>query len=555
MDNRNNNKEVKNVETETSKERKIYTEDRETVKRKRRPREAEGEPQQRKRRPPETEGEPQQRKRRPSETEGEPQRRRSRPPEAEGEPQRRRSRPPEAEGEPQQRKRRPPEAEGEPQRRKRRPPEIEGEPQRRKRRPPEGELRHKKETTEKVLSRGQAEKEQQPPENIKKRRKDTMNGNGQHPKKPNIDRYDEAEENGKSARGCLFPVFLVLICLVVFVVSFAVLVIFMQDNSFSDLVSIIKGEEISADDNSEPATDENYIDTNNLFKKADEALYNTERNGVVSQISFGSNTIKIYDTDNESSVLLKFNSDTEILDENGLDISMSKVDEGDLIIFVCDENKTLLSLKENSDIEEATSLDVRINTSRKLITMGGNVYKYNDDTVFRYKDSVLSPRDITEFDVITVRAIDNKAWAVIMEKSHGTLKFTNYENISDVTFSVDGSEFTDIPKESTLNLTEGLHTITVQSPNCSDYTREFIIKKDTEAEMNLSSVQILRGSLIIDSSATGAALYVDGVERSFGNPMFLDYGSHKVTATRRGKTVSQYVTINKDETVLDIEFN
>ncbi len=547
MDNRNNNEEAAHVEVRTSGKGR-YPQHKNAAAERKRPPEGEAPPQRKRRQP--VEEEVRQRRRRPPE-DGEIRQKRRRPPE-DGEMQQRRRRPPEEE-KVQQRRHRPPD-DGEVRRRSPKPSEDHEAPDIRRRK--SGTTQHTYSEKNAALS-AQAEKRRRPPDgdDIRKRRKNTMNGNGKPSKKHNIDRFDEAEESRKTSRGCLFPVFLMLICLVVFLVSFAVFVSFMQEHSVSDLINIIRGEEVSADSESEPATNEDYVDTNNLFKKTEESLYNTERNGVVSQISLGSNTIKIYDTDNESSVLLSFDSNTEVSDENGLDISISKVNEGDLIIFTCDENKNLLTLKENSDVGEYTSLDVRVNTARKLITISDNVYKYNNNTVFRYKDSVISPKDITEFDVITVKAIDNKAWSVIMEKSHGRLKFTNYENISNVTYSVDGSEFIDIPESSTINLTEGLHTITVQSPSCSDFTKEFIIKKDTEAEMNLSSVQISRGSLIVDTTATGAALYVDGVERSFGNPMFLDYGSHKVTATRRDKTVSQYITINKEQTILDVQFD
>ncbi|MCD8089042.1 MAG: hypothetical protein LUD81_00155 [Clostridiales bacterium] len=383
-----------------------------------------------------------------------------------------------------------------------------------------------------------------------------MNSEGKT-KKPNNHNHGKKPKEDverRSSGGCVFPVFLLLICVFIFVASFTILTGFMSEHSFDDLLSMIKGEGIVEEEIEDTTEDTDYIDSSSLLSQAENQLYNTERQGVISQISLGSNTMTVYDTENKSSVLLNFNNSTEFTDENGTKISITKIDEGDPIIFVYDENKKLLSLKLNPDAEEITSLAVTVNTSRKLITSGNDVFKYNDHTVFRYNDSVLNPKDITEYDVITIKAVGYDAWGIIMEKSHGTLKFTNYENIPDATFSVDEGGFNKFPEDSVIYLTEGVHTITVQSPGISDYTSKLVIKAGAEEELNLASVQFLRGSLIVDTSATGAALYVDGVQRSIRNPMFLNYGSHKLTLSKQGQSVTKYITIDKEQTETTINF-
>ncbi len=366
-------------------------------------------------------------------------------------------------------------------------------------------------------------------------------------------KHSERDE-GSSSRGCMFPIFLILICVAVFVASFSIFVGFMQYHSFDDLVSLIKGEEIVESETEETTEGSDYIDTDKLISSAGDQLYNTERSGVISQISLGANNIKIYDIENEAAVLLNFDADTAFSDEYGHTITASKLNEGDMIIFVYNQDKQLLSLKINPDAEEYTSLAVKVNTKRKFITIDTDLFRYTKDTVFRYKDSVLSPSEITEYDVITIKAVENDARAVIMEKSHGTIKFTNYENISDLVCSVDQGDFNKIPESGELNLVEGIHTITVSSPSISDYTKEFIVKAGSEDEMNLSAVQPLRGSLIVDTPVTGAALYVDGIQRSLRNPMFLDYGSHKLTLAKGSDSVTKYVDINKEETEFYIDF-
>ena len=337
-------------------------------------------------------------------------------------------------------------------------------------------------------------------------------------------------------------------------VFFTVLVGFMQNHSFNDLVSIAKGEGISEEATEEVSEDSNFIDTDNLLSRETEQLFNTERRGVISQISLGSNTMKIYDIESETSVLLSFNNSTEFTNENDIGITVNKIDEGDLVVFVYDENRVLQSVKLDPDAEEYTSLAVTVNSGRKMIKIGDNAFKYNENTVFRYKDKILSPSDITEFDIMTVKVIDYNAWSVVMERSHGTLKFVNIENIPGVTYSVDEGDFNTIPENREILLPEGLHNIMVQGPSISDYSSQFIIKEGTVSELNLSGVQVLRGSLIIDTYATGAALYVDGVQRDIGNPMFLNYGSHRVTLTRPDNSVTKNIDINKEQTYLSINF-
>ncbi|MCC8097394.1 MAG: hypothetical protein LIO44_02305 [Eubacterium sp.] len=380
-----------------------------------------------------------------------------------------------------------------------------------------------------------------------------MNEDANKNTKPNNPNSSSEEKERNTSRGCLFPVLLILICIAVFVGSFTVLAGFMSDHSFNDLVSILKGEEISEDETEATTEESNYINADELLDHAENQLYNTERDGVVSQISLGSNTMKIYDTENKTSVIVNFSNSTKMTDENGSDITITKVNEGDPIIFVYDEDKNLLSLQLHPDAEELTSLAVSVNTNRKLITIGSDVFKYNSNTVFRYKDGVLSPKDITEYDVITIKALDYDAWGVIMEKSHGTLTFVNYENISGATYSVDEGSFNKFPEDSVIYLTEGVHTITVKGNSISDYTSKVIIKANSETELSLAGTQLLRGSLIVDSTESGAALYVDGVQKSLRNPMFLDYGTHKLSLkTSYGNTITKTITIDQEETEITI---
>ncbi|MCD7904194.1 MAG: hypothetical protein LUG24_01130, partial [Clostridiales bacterium] len=468
------------------------------------------------------------------------------------------------------RKKRPPVDEKvEPVRKKRPPADENGQPVRKKRPPAEGERRPVKRKRppedyggETVRRRRKAEDEYYEPVRRKRtsgngRKKQgarIMDGENKNKKPNNHNREPEEKYENNSSRGCLFPIFLLLVCVIIFVGSFTIFASFMSDHSFNDLLSFIKGEEIVEDDTEETTENSNYIDSNSLLNKAENGLYNTERTGVISQFSLGTNTMKIYDIENKSSVTLSFNNQTELKDENGSEITITKIKEGDTVVFIYDEDRTLLSIQLNPDAEELTSLAVTVNTSRKLITIGNDVFKYNNNTVFRYNGSVLSPSDITEYDIITVKAIDYDAWGVIMEKCHGTLKFTNYENITDAAYSVDEGSFTEIPEDGLLYLTEGVHTITVQSPSISDYTGKFVIKANTEAEINLANVQFLRGSLIVDTAATEAALYVDGVQKSLRNPMFLDYGSHRLTLTKYGESVTKYITIDKEHTETSINF-
>ncbi len=523
----------------------------EPIRRKKPPLDENGEPIRRRKPPVDENGEPIRRRRPLTDENGEPIRRRKpqadeidehiRPIRPRTQPHgdnigpiRRRKPPVDENGEPIRRRRPPTDENGEPIRRRRPPTDENGEPIRRRRPPADEYGGHKR-----------------PVGKSRKRQGDKIMNSEEKTKKPNNhNQKKRPKENSEknSSRGCLFPIFLLLICVVIFVASFTILAGFMSEHSFDDLLAMAKGEAIVESETEETTDNSSYIDSSSLLSQVENQLYNSEREGVISQISLGSNTMTVYDTGNKSTVLLNFNNSTEFKDENGSTISITKINEGDPVIFVYDEDKKLLSLQLNPDAEEITSLAVTVNTSRKLITIGSDVFKYNDNTVFRYNDGVLNPKDITEYDIVTVKAVGYDAWGVIMEKSHGILKFTNYEIIPDAAYSVDEGGFNTIPEEGFIYLTEGVHTVTVQSSGISDYVSKLVIKADEEAELNLAAVQFLRGSLVVDTSTTGAALYVDGVQKSIRNPMFLNYGSHKVTLTKQGKSTTEYVNINKEHT-------
>ncbi len=409
---------------------------------------------------------------------------------------------------------------------------------------------------------GVRKRRQAPESQIRKRGKKIMNGN-KPVKDEKLNNLNNTENDSKgyevdSSRGCLFPIFLVLICVVIFVVSFTVFISYMSNHSVNDIISYIKGEPV-AEEEAEATSDSGYVDTKNLFKKSDEELYNTERTGVVHLISLASNTIDIYDVEREESVQLSFNNDTRFLDEDGNSISVSKIDLGDSVIFVYNEEKKLTSFKLTKAPEETTSLGAEISLKghSKNIKLEDKTYVINDNTMFLYKNGKLSPSAITKFDLMTVRGsvIDGRstAWVVIMEKAHGTLELKEHESLSDPQYSVDGEDFEKVPYNGKLYLTEGVHTIIIKSPECKDYEKQVIIKRGVVEEMNLSLMQVMKGSVVFDTTATDAALYVDGIKTDTDNPIFLEYGTHELTFRGRGRTVSKYIEINKEKTNIDLD--
>jgi ABC-2 type transport system ATP-binding protein len=140
-----------------------------------------------------------------------------------------------------------------------------------------------------------------------------------------------------------------------------------------------------------------------------------------------------------------------------------------------------------------------------------------------------------------MRLFNNQVIFIEIHQGYGTLTITdNTRRVINGLITVGGYS-TELRGNTTIELSEDTHIVTVQGDNIADFIREITIIIGDEEEIDLSSTQLTAGHLELvfidadnDRDIHGVTVHVDGEPYNVHNPRLLAFGSYLVQAERSG---------------------
>ena len=269
------------------------------------------------------------------------------------------------------------------------------------------------------------------------------------------------------------------------------------------------------------------------FQAALPGEYDSKDTAVVTKVSKVTDSITFYNYGLGKSYTLTFDNVTSFYDKYEIPMSVSQVNQGDIVdISFLKGKKLLVSLTERKDALNVSDITgFEINENAKKFNYGSESYKVTDSTIVLSENEKISLSDLSSIDYVSVTGIDKDIYCITLKKGHGTLSLKGQEQLIDGIIEI-GNEIQTISKNTSIDLREGEYEATI-SKGSTQVQRKVFIEKDKKAFLDLSDIVLEEnktGRVLFDVYPKEAKLYVDSKLVDSSELIELSIGAHKIEA-------------------------
>ena len=246
---------------------------------------------------------------------------------------------------------------------------------------------------------------------------------------------------------------------------------------------------------------------------------------------------------------LNYDGNTRFTDKYGTQISVSQLQEGEMVDvqFLKDE-KLLASLSVSDDIwtlNDITRYELDLSAGRMEIM--DEYYTLDETTVVVSGGKQAEFLDIHDQDILQIKGKDHKIYSIIIQKGHGYLRLENAEYFYGGWIEVGQKHIQKIEEGMLLTVPEGEYEVYLSNSGIEG-TKEVSIKRNKETVLDVSDLKkedlIKYGNLIITTEPSSAEVYMDGKRVDNGRIVKASYGLHQIMARAEGyDTVIQYIRV------------
>ena len=185
----------------------------------------------------------------------------------------------------------------------------------------------------------------------------------------------------------------------------------------------------------------------------------------------------------------------------------------------------------------------------------GSNYKVSDRLFILSNGKELGLNELNEEDVLTIRGIGKNVYSITVERGHGYIVLTGYENFVDGWVEVGSKVIRRVAQDMILVAPEGDYVLTVEKNGFGGY-KNITVLRDEEIQVDVSDLKeaaLQSGNVRFSITPSEAKLYIAGEETDYSNLVALDYGTYKVKVTADGyETYEGKLTVDdlvKEQTI------
>lgn len=288
------------------------------------------------------------------------------------------------------------------------------------------------------------------------------------------------------------------------------------------------------------------------FKKIAPGAYDSADTAIVMAKDEKLKRITFYNLKKQKNYTLNYDGVTKFMDKYGSQISVSQLQEGEVVdVQFLKSDKLLTSLAASSAI---WTMD---NVSKfELDLEAGRMKIMNEEYILEEVTTVFSDgkkadfTDISPQDTIQIKGIDHHVYSIAIENGHGYLRLENDEYFIGGWIEVGQKIIHQIKEDMTLIVPEGVHDVYL-SHTAIEGTKKVEITRNKETVLDVGDlrkeelVKYANLSIIVDPS--GANVYLDGNLVDISRNIKATYGMHQIMVKSDGyDTVTQYIRVNEN---------
>lgn len=288
--------------------------------------------------------------------------------------------------------------------------------------------------------------------------------------------------------------------------------------------------------------------------------YDSADTPVIADMDEQENTITFLNRDVGRKYTLSMDGTTKFTDKYGESISLQQVKKGDVVdITFLKSNKHLTSLQLSPDAWSYESVqNYEINTVKRDVTIGQEVFKLSDGTLYFSDGHPVDEMDLNQSDTLTFRGIDSEVLSITVEKGHGYLRLVNDENFVGGWIEVGQSLIQHITEDMLLTVPEGSYQVNI-SYNGSGGTKNVVINRNEETTLDIGDLKIEApkyGTILFSLNPSDTRIYIDGEEVDASQPVSLEYGIHQLIAKAGGyQSITRYLRVGAESAGIDVELD
>ncbi len=268
-------------------------------------------------------------------------------------------------------------------------------------------------------------------------------------------------------------------------------------------------------------------------------------------------TVTLLNLDTSRTYTLTVEGTSNLYDKYGEAVSLEQIDVGDIVDVTFLRSKKRLNTMQLSPSAwvYATASRYEIDLKRGEVTIGEDVYKLTDETIYLSQNMRIEAMDINPVDVLTFKGIGSSILSVNVEQGHGYLRLKNEENFIDGYMEIGQSSYRRIEEDMLLTVPEGHYQIKV-SKRGGGGIKEVTIRRGEETTLDIGDLEVPElqyGTIIFTLEPSSARLYIDGEKADPSAPVNLEYGIHQLIVKANGyQTMTTYIKVAQPSGGLDI---
>lgn len=254
---------------------------------------------------------------------------------------------------------------------------------------------------------------------------------------------------------------------------------------------------------------------------------------------------------------LTYDGTTSIYDKYGETISMTQIQEGDVVsLTFLKGKKKLSSISISKDAWKLTDLSkYSIDDRNRHILVADDVYKYSDDTVIVSAGEPAEIMDINAADVLEIKGVGHNIYSIVVAKGHGYLRLKNDEYFVGGWIEIGQALIQEIKEDMLFVVPEGSYQVSVSNKG-SGGVKKVQILRDQETELDIGDLkgeEVRQGTVLFTVSPEDAAIYIDGEQADISEPVLLEYGIHQMMAKADGyDTITQYIKVGQEAAGINV---
>lgn len=268
-----------------------------------------------------------------------------------------------------------------------------------------------------------------------------------------------------------------------------------------------------------------------------DAVYVSKADGnitaVLISVDDANKTIRLREIDEDGTeYTLNYNGATDVRNAYDEIISMRQLDPGEIVDVGFDSSKLKAGYVKVSEeaFKSSGITNFRADYTTDTIMFGSGKYKYDSHLVVVSQGELIDVSQVINKDEVTVWGIGNKIYSVSVDKGHGYVRFTGYNQFIGGTVEIGRSFLYKVSENMMITVPEGEYKMTMTKGSLTG-SKTMTVIRDEEILVDFSEYKpevIKTGTVKFIISPDKAVLYINGKKTDYSDLVELDYGKYSL---------------------------